>query len=283
MKRYDTNTKEHDMKAGSTQLWTVIAIAACLVMSGCIDQSKIVEVNKDGTATVTETTFMSQEMINMMNGIGQSMGGNSNAVPANPLLDKAKYTAEAMRMGEGVKLASIKELKEANKGPGVEVKYTVEDISKIRVAPGDLKEKGPIAGGSSDFITFDMVKGDIPKLTIHLPFETKARTADAKAPQQTAGELSMIKQMLKDMRISLKVKLNGEIVKSNGAYIDMDPVTKKQQAIVLYDIGFSKMLDDNTYNALLSLQDQPRSLLLKELAKNGMKIETADKVEVEFK
>jgi hypothetical protein len=299
------------MKAWVAKSWTLIAVTASFFVSGCIDQSITVEVNKNGTAIMTETTFMSSKSLNMMESMAQSLGGKSNAVTANPLLEKAQYETKAKQMGEGVTLTSVKELKEVDKGPGVEVKYNIADISNLKIVL-DSSPSGGMGSTKTDlskFITLDLVKGNISKLTIHLPIKTTATTAIAKTKQPTAPEpplikqiettettggtqaeepippdFSLLKQILQDMRLSLKVKVNGEIVKSNASNIETDPVTKKRQMVVLYALDFSQMLDDKALTTLMSLQNQPESVIFHELAKiEGMKVEPANKVEVEFK
>ena len=80
--------------------FVVLALAG---LSGCIDSSTVVTVDKTGAGTLVETTYMSKAMQDMMAQMAGAMGGaqtNGTAAKKNLVLqDEAKYKAKAGAMG----------------------------------------------------------------------------------------------------------------------------------------------------------------------------------------
>ncbi len=109
------------------------------------------------------------------------------------------------------------------------------------------------------------------------PTEKKAETKpvdDAQMEQQ----LKQMRLIFDGMRFALVVQMNGEITKTNAANVNGN-------AITLYDIEFSKFLDNTEklkeLNAKKPATMEETKALLKDVP--GLVIEPAKKVTVSFK
>ena len=91
----------------------------------------VVTVKKDGSATIEEKTTLSGMVAQMLQGFG-GLGQNPAGQPAGQggalqIFKKKDFEDRAKKMGEGVRLASFKEVKDPQGGMGVHVEYSVKD------------------------------------------------------------------------------------------------------------------------------------------------------------
>jgi hypothetical protein len=140
-------------KVGSVRQWVsqygfVVSMVGATLLSGCVDNTTIVEVKKDGSGFVTEVTYMSPAMDQMMNqmmaGMAAAMsnglsGGEAKlevkaAKPgAAMLLDRKQYESKAKSMGEGVSVWNIQAMTRKDGAPGVRVDYAFKDVTKLKM------------------------------------------------------------------------------------------------------------------------------------------------------
>ncbi|MEZ5329200.1 MAG: hypothetical protein R3F19_29480 [Verrucomicrobiales bacterium] len=200
----------------------VLGMVAAFGLSSCIQSHTVLTVNKDGTATIEENTVLGGMMAQMMSGLGDAFGGQEGGAKAsvNPLMDRASYEARAGKMGEGVKLTKLEEIKDPKGGIGVTAFYTVADINKLKMGMGtdvpdamkgmspDIEKKIEEAGKEENPVTFSLKDGE---LTINLP-QPEADPAAAKANKELEGlepelnlgpeqqqQMAMAKMMMQDM------------------------------------------------------------------------------------
>lgn len=259
------------------------AFLALCGLTGCLQMEQVVKLKPDGSGTVVETVVLSKaglaSMEQMMGalGPGQKKEG-AGAVP--DLYDEAKLKAAASKMGEGVTFVSAERI-DGEQGKGFKAIYAFTDINKLKLDqnPGEALagNGGPKPhGDKKEPILFQFDKGSPAQLTLKMP----APDFKPKEPQPEGMEdmaMQMMKQMFKDMHISLAVEVEGTISETNAEYRDGSRVT-------LMDMDFNKvMADPEKFKALAKAN--PQSLqeaktLIKGL--DGVKIETAPEVKIQF-
>ena len=287
------------------RLLLLVCIVMVVIISGCIDSTTIIAVKKDGSGLVMETVYMNMAIGEMME---QMMGGLADTKEEEgEKTDKStmpieidKYTEKALKMGEGVKFVSAKEVTNEDGTPGVQVVYSFEDIRKLRVhsdpeSPASDQMTGmmPVAEESkkeSDPITFDFIEGSTPKLIIQLPEEGKVDpTGDkpekvSKPSDMDMGQMAFMKQFLAGLRIRAMVKIvDGTIIKTNASYVDK---IKGSQYVTLFDMNMGELLNTEDYLKKLESMEQISDInaartLLKDIP--GFKIEAENRIEIEFR
>lgn len=274
-------------------------------VTGCIDDSTIISVDKAGGGTVVLTTYMSKAAQDMMDKMLGSMGGKTGtSAKKNPVTENMdQYKAKAASMGEGVKFISARNLKKADGSTGVQVTYSFNDISKLRI---NSEPNMPSGGGNEDTpasgqevapkkdnpVTFSFEKGTTSKLTVKLPSESKkpepGQPEETSTPPMppTKEQLAQMRLLFGGFRMQMVVKVDGEIISSNATYVERDSKTNKKQIVTLLDMDIGKIIkDEATFNKIASMGQPDDIKTAKEKLKGvpGLKIETAENVTIEFK
>ncbi|MBF0531109.1 MAG: hypothetical protein HQK55_17955 [Deltaproteobacteria bacterium] len=282
-----------------------LLILGLMGLSGCIDDSTVISVDKTGAGTVVVTTYLSKSAQVLMEQMLGSMGGKTTtSAKKNPFLENVElYKAKAASMGEGVKFVSAKELKKADGSAGAQITYAYSDINKLKI---DSEPNVPSGGGNDAMTTpdkdsskkkespvaFAFVKGTPSKLTVNIPKEVKSpgtgqpEEKNKPATPPTPEQLAQMKQMFNGFRMQLIVKVDGEITSSNAAYVEKDGKTNKKQIVTLIDMDMGKIIkDDATFKKIAAMGQIEDMATAKEKLKDipGLKIETAEKVDIEFK
>jgi hypothetical protein len=258
------------------------AFLAMLGLTGCLQVEKIVKLNADGSGTIEETVVLTKSALaglqQMAAGFGGDKGGKAPALP--DIADEAKLKAAAVKMGDGVTLVSSKKV-DGEQGQGFTAIYAFTDINKLKLDqnPGDAlpdSGKAKASVGKKEPITFHFTKGSPAELTFAMPVpEFKPKKEQPEGMEDMA--MQMMKQMFKDMRISLALEVQGKITETNAEYRDGSRVT-------LMDMDFNKLLaDPEKFKALAKANPQTlqeAKTLIKGL--DGVKIETAPEVKIKF-
>ncbi|MEI6168888.1 MAG: hypothetical protein WCS52_17035 [bacterium] len=319
----------------SAKLGVVAMILMAGILSGCIDNTTVVEVRKDGSGMVSEVTYMSPAMDQMINQMMQGlMSGMSNTTSgaegkaelsvtksgSAKMLDRKQYEIKAMQMGDGVSVANVSEVTRKDGASGVRVDYSFKDITKLKIESASSPEAtlGVGSGGMETEkpakrnkpMTFAFTAGPTAKLIITMPPDESAapggaagsvvitetngvargdeKGQPASEPNDKAMENSM-RSMLKDFRMSLRIKVDGEIRKSNAAFIQVGGTSHKKQYVTLYNVELGKIMSDpglfakygSKLEELQSMGDSPDARkILMDLP--GIQIETEKKIEIEF-
>jgi hypothetical protein len=323
------------MKGMSAKFGMAMMLVMAGFLSGCIDNTTVVEVRQDGSGTVTEVTYISPAMDQMMNQMMQGMmAAMSNAAPGeggkmevsvtkqdnSKLLDRKQYEVKAAQMGEGVTVANVTEAKRKDGAAGVRVDYAFEDITKLKIQAGSSPESTLGLGGEgmepgkstkkNKPMTFAFTAGTPAKLIITIPPDEKAASAGAidpgemietngvvqsdeegqpaSDPNDKAMENTMI-SMMKDFRLVLRIKVDGEIQKSNATFVQVGGTSHKKQYVTLFNVEFGKLMGDpelfakyaDKLGELQSLGDSPEGKkILMDFP--GIQVETAKRIEIEF-
>ncbi len=274
-------------------------------MGGCINSETEVGVNPDGSGTVTETVYMSAMMQEMMQQMMQQMaagfGGDANAKPsAEQPLDLAKFKKTAKTMGEGVTFVSAKRVTNAKGDKGECVVYKFTDITKLKInsTPNSPEQPGAAQAGEEKQIKFGFVKGATPKLIINFPKKEQAESIDTTATgknvpdvsppakKPTPQEMAEFKKMFGGFGMSVKIKVNGNIVKTNAKHVKKGA---RCSTITLIDVNMDEVIDKMEDPAQLAEFMAMMQAKEMDMARNkpaeipGMKFESSEKVEIQFK
>lgn len=260
------------------KMWLVV-LGITFILSGCFQSKRVIEVNKDGSGKIIETFLISSEMGNL--------GGGTATFhdPEQLKMNSAKY-------GMGVKYVSSKEVM-SGRLMGYQVTYAFSDIEKLTL-PEDATA-GLMSMGMEDsepsYLQFKFHQGGKAKLEIIFPEEEMEELDSSEeitwededeieniseAEQQQA--LQMAQMLYADMEVSTKIVVNGTITDSDADFINKNEVT-------LQEIIFAELMKDENSIHLLNKMEEMYPKKMENIMKNfpGMKIETKDKVTIEFK
>jgi hypothetical protein len=282
------------------------ALALALPLTGGLQSTTTINVAKDGSGTIEERTVAGEEFVVLMSQFSQGLAGllggdDAAAPPSNPILQpEDDYKKRSSVFGEGVTFVSAEEVKDSKGGAGALVRYRFDDITKLEVRVEDtmsaldtMKSKIPIPipndvnipnnfGGAP--ITFSFDPGSTASLGVNLPDpdeeamrEATAQAAKTKTPD--ADDIARASEFLGEMRFSLLVKVDGEVVTSDATH-------QEGNAATLFALDFGKILADPDafakIQALSGEQDVAKAKM--ELEKvDGMTLEPKDAIEIRFK
>ena len=263
--------------------WMMAAAAVLAMMAtSCIEHHVTIELNKDGSGTVVEETSLSAATIAMLEQMAAGLGGEGGEAPdpTADMMDKAAAEEKAKAMGEGVTLKSVEKI-DAGGRKGAKITYAFEDINKVKYGFGDsLDEMGPgeAAGGEekSEPIEFSYADG---VLTVKNPNIGKAEeaAADEEIPEVDPGAMAQA-QMLKGMKMSMKLKCAGGIAETNATHHEGDTVT-------LISMDMDKLLENPAAFAKLqkAQPESPAEMTEALQGVEGVKVDTNEELKVTLK
>jgi len=262
-----------------------------LAITGCIDVKTKIKVNKDGSGTIEETMLMSGEMVEMMKQFMSGFAADSIDTQEFNLYNEEEIKNKASDYGEGVQFISGKELREDGR-EGYTAIYSFADLNKLRFdqnPDSKIPEGVEAAAGQEpekkEYITFRFDRNDGSEITVNMPPASKESEkddstmdmGDTSTDSLNAGDLSKLKDLLKDFNISLVVETDGEIKETNASYVDKSSVT-------LFDLNFNLLLDDPEKLKALKKINPGDMQEVKDILKDvtGIKIETNNPVKIKF-
>jgi len=255
------------MKKIRTLLASILGLAAVFFLSGCFQAEQVINVKPDGTGTVVMTVKMSKEALAQM----KALGGQNQGDPLEQMLKKEEAEDMAKKMGEGVKLEKVEPYQEGNFS-GKRATFSFTDINKVKA---DLS-LGPDAGEdpNKELMKFELTKGNPATLVITCP---KKKQAENKPddPQEEA-QMAAAAAMMKDMRITIIVNVEGQIVST-------DADNKEGTRVTMLDLPVGEALKDiKKYKEIDKATDWPvAAKLIKTIP--GAKAEGKQSVKVQFK
>jgi hypothetical protein len=256
---------------------------AVAVLSGCLQSRTVISVNADGTGTVEETFLMQRDIVQMLASMGE---GESFS-----LLDRDELERGAEELGDGVQFQSAEEMS-TDWGSGYRAVYSFDDINTLRVNQNpsdDVPSQGADMGGEQpsavEYIQFTMTRGRPATLEIIMPEPEQEELEPVdempegmEAPEISEEDMQGLASLYTDMRISVDVVVNGDIVDTNATHHDGNRVT-------LMDIDFNRILEEPEVMERLARQE-PGSLSQVEALVNdlpGIKAELNRRIQVRFR
>jgi hypothetical protein len=281
---------------------TAARLAAVLALgvgaSGCIAVDMLVKVKGDGSGTVEKSLTMNPETLAEMESTMKDAGAKSTKskdptkVTDKELLsgpfDPEELKKEAAKMGPGVTFVSATPVREKDR-LGVKAVFAFKDINQLTLSQKPLPDNGPGAGKASpaDDLKFSLAKkGGNSVLTLKAkPMDLKPGSPKPKASpgaegmeKMAEGMLEMMKPMLKGLRITIGVEVDGTLVKTNSAYAAGNRVT-------YLDLDFGALLADQ--KALKAFGEDMEGSVAQQKAAfakiKGMKVHLDPEMVVEFK
>lgn len=273
-------------------------LSVIILLTACIDSTTVISVRKDGSGTITEVMYIDESVTSMMEGMFAEMGGEEEKEKGKKPIDVEEYKSKAMQLGADVKFVSAKEVARGDGASGIEVVYAFDDVRKLNIQatpdnPMGDEMAGMMGAESTESeeaespITFDFKKGGTSQLIIHMPEKDEPEVSEEvpeaaeESPEMAAQGMAMMKQFLAGFRIRIMVNvLEGKIQKTNASFVD------NKDTVTLFDIEMGEIFSNEEYlkewQSMSQVKDMSTAM---QKMKNipGLKIETAERVEINFK
>jgi len=275
-------------------LGRIAAVVTCVVfLGGCFQVETTVRVNTDGSGTVEERMLMSDMVISQIDEMAKAFAGPEGKSEPFSLHDVKALRKRADEMGAGVKFVSSKAVS-GDGYTGYRAIYSFRDINKLMLSQEGPKKPGEEAGapgkaGGKPFL-FRFTPGKEARLLIIPPQnERTEQKAEPQAGSQPAavgqeGKPALTPEqereaaeMLKGMRFSLAIEVNGKVMASNATY-------REGGRITVFEFDLGKMGADPEKLLLLKKVDPNNFAEARELMKAfpGIKVDINDRLEVTF-
>jgi len=261
-----------------------------ILLTGCIEMHTVVTVKKDGSGLVEENIFIGKEIINMFKEFAVAFADSTQPQQEFKMFEEEKIKAKASELGEGIEFVSMKNIITDEK-EGYTAIYKFKDLNKVKVNqdPSNEMPMGQSQEGSdttSEYLFFKFIKGKPNRIEFKMPEGKKEdksvdttktdEPATNEIPPDSADVEKMIKFM-KDMRVKIEIKIDGEITKTNATHVDGNTVT-------LFDIDFGQLISDTEKFEEFKKVNPDSFEEVKKLVSGipGMKIELNKEVFIEF-
>lgn len=268
------------------------SLLCALILPGCFRHHTTIRLNKDGSGTLVEETLLGAQMLGMLDQMAAGFGGGG-APPADPtkeMLSKEKAEKRAAELGEGV---SFEKAEPINKdgSRGARVTYRFKDINQLKVSTGDgLKNAAPPGMPGAEAaapkkqapVSFTYQDG---VLSIRMPEpdkEAKAAKPAGEAPEKmdldNPQAQEMMKQMMGDMKMSMRLVVEPGIAETTASHQDGNTIT-------LMEMDFGKLVENADGLKKLSSVDQKDPTAAMEALKGlqGVKFEAKPEITVKVK
>ena len=254
------------------------------LLSGCLEVNTTIKVNVDGSGTVEETVFMSNEIVKMIKEFSSSFDSTETGEEFT-LYNETELKDKAAKMGEGVEYISSNKITEKTK-EGYKAIYSFKDIKKLKIDqnPTSRIPENPEAQmeQTKEYLTFGFMKGKPSEITINIPSpkgdnETEEAVESQDSINSDSTDLSEFKYFLKDFSFSLNIQVDGTISSTNATYVEGSNVT-------LFSINFGELLENAEKLKKLQKSNFQNLEQVKEIIKDipGIKIETNSPVNIKF-
>ena len=251
-----------------------------LVLPGCLQSETTIHLNKDGSGTLVEQTTLGSQMMAMLEQMS-AIGGDKGKDPVAEMFSEEKAKAKAATLGEGVTFEKSEPL-DVKGNKGARTTYRFADINKLKISTGDAMNAMSPPGAQAPAapkqkpVTFAFADGT---LTMTLPEPEKPAAADpAPAPEENPQMEAMMKQMLGDMKMSVKLVIEPGIAETDATYRDANTIT-------LVDMEMAKLIEKpETLKKLNSAPKEDPAAAMEFLkGLDGVKVETKKVVTVKLK
>ena len=254
-----------------------LGVALAIALPSCLQNETTITLNKDGSGTIIEETVLTAEMLAMMTQFAQPGAPD----PVAEMFSEEKAKEKAPKLGEGVEFVKS-EMVEREGKKGARVEYKFADINKVKVSAGDameqLGDQMPEGEQKKDeAVKFSYADGKLKITTPPTDFDDMAMPGGDGA-EQTPQMEEMMTNMLKDMRVTMKLVVADGIAETNATHREGD-------AITLIDVEVGKMIaQKDKLKAISETAKTDKEAAKAEFSKlEGVKVETNDEVTVTVK
>lgn len=255
-----------------------LSLLAALALPSCLQNETTVTLNKDGSGTLVEETYLGTKMLEMMTQFAQP----GQPDPVAEMFSEEKAKAKITKMGKGVEYVKTEMIDNDGK-KGAIVHYKFADINTLRVSPSsavdDMSQQAPggeVTEEEKETVSFSYAEGKLKVITPPADFEDM-QMGDEEGAQNPEME-AMMKEMMADMRLTLKLKIADGIESTDATYTEGDTLT-------LFDVQVGKMFAQK--DELKKISETGKTDM--EAAKaafaklDGIKVETKENVTVTLK
>lgn len=251
-----------------------LALSISLLASSCLQTETTVNLNKDGSGTIVEQTILGAQMLEMMGQFKEP----GQPDPIQEMFSDEKSKAKALKMGEGVEFVKAEMINEGGKKGG-RVHYKFTDINKLTLNPAggleSMNEGEEVEVKPEELMKFKYADGKLSLVTPPTDFDgMNMGEGGAENPEMEA----MAKQMMADMRMTLKLNFPGGIEKTNATHVDGNTVT-------VMDVQVGKMLEQkDAMKKISETAKTDRKAAEAAFSKlDGIKVETKEDVSITLK
>jgi hypothetical protein len=228
-------------------------LAAVLFMTlipGCIEVSTLITIQKDGSGTIEETVLLSREIIEMITELEKAFAEDTLEYKPFEFYNEEDLKSQTAQFGDEVMFISSKKISRENK-EGYLVMYEFRDLNKVRINQNPnsrvrLESFEDEPEVQEEFITFSFISGQPSEIRIQMPAEEMLEDTNSiqlqynyeeDIPRDTAQINEQLSRIFRDLRISLGVEFEGNIIRTNAEYLENSRIT-------LLDIDFSKLIEN---------------------------------------
>jgi uncharacterized lipoprotein YehR (DUF1307 family) len=254
----------------------ILAVFVSTFLAGCLQVEQTVNLKADGSGTIVVSTVMTKEAMQQISSLAALDPENKAKNPIDEMMSDEKAKQQAAQLGEGVKFVKAEKIK-TDKGEGAKLTFSFTDITKVKMDV-NLGDAAPTPkADAKPPVSFQFTKGSPSKLTMTMNQsapEKKAETA-AEDPNEAQG-LAMAQQMMKGMRITMNLNVDGTLVATNATH-------KVGNKITLMDVPMDELFKDpKKFAASQKAGSFAEGMaIFKDIP--GLKVETKPVVTVEIK
>ena len=254
-----------------------IALLVCTAgVSGCFTSSLVITVRPDGSGTVEETTIMRRSAMAEFQKLVSPELAAKLPDPAALSRELRAYAAEA-KLGRNLRIHSAKPVNTGD-NTGWTITYDFDDVTAIDLdlmprMPGGQGFYGFAAAGSGSTrldVTLEPIPDGLERLTIHFPrFPMDPLTEPpASWASGSVAEMAALRNVMKGSRITIAVKSEAPIVRTNSPFHQDNRVTlvdaDVEAALFSKQIGMLGTTPSTFGELLTALGDLPGVTLARE-------------------
>jgi hypothetical protein len=256
-------------------LAAVVAFSVTLFLTGCLQVEQVIKVKPDGSGTITMSIVMTKEALAMMKELSKQGGGDAKS-PLDELASEEKAKEQAAKFGEGVKFEKVEKISN-NVGEGAKMTFSFTDITKVKPSM-DMNDMGP-GGGEKEkdaAMAFEFTKGSPAKLVIKTVHQKGGKEENKPDDPTDGAEFAQAAQMMKGMKLTMAVEVEGQITDSDAAH-------RAGSRVTFAEVPFDEILKDPAkFKAMNKAGEWSEAVkVLKEIP--GVKVEPKETVTVQFK
>ncbi|MGA0845362.1 MAG: hypothetical protein ACO3RV_02385 [Luteolibacter sp.] len=269
----------------------LLAAATSLMLAACFQQETTITLEKDGSGTLVEETRIGAQMLGMVNQFGGGLGDEDQAAqdPLKDLMSEEKAKDRAKRLGEGVEFVKIEPVS-VGAFKGARATYRFQNINDLRISTEDAMNQigsaapsviDDIDADADDAVTFNFKDG-VLKIQMGQPEEEEAAT-ETRVPEVPQGidqsaMMEMMKPMMADMKVSIRLVAAPGIAETDATYHDGDSIT-------LMELDMNQLMKDPANFKKFSSIDQNKPNAGIDALKgiDGVKAESQPEVSVKLR
>lgn len=247
------------------------ALLPTLLLSGCVESSTVVHLNRDGTGTIVTAEIVSAVARDVIKELRTGTNGPAAELMKLTVVNMDEIKQEARKFGEGITVVSARQIETSNGGLGREITYKFADINRLTFDQ-DSAEKT----GEEEPIRFRYTPG---KLQVLIP-QDEGNDGNAMEKVAELNELPpRMRSLLHGMTIRIDLTFETDIKSTNSLY----PLPE-QKGITLVDLDLGKLANSPEAIKKFSSTRPSDRRAMQELMKSFpfIRMENQETVTIEF-